>query len=186
MSMRHYSQFCQLAGAHFQLREATQALKETDEALRHFSFWEAFDNFYQHLANARNQMYGLWNIVRSLNPSLPRKLKEYLKVSQRDALSRRIRRWEEEAETLRNNIVHFYRGGAPYGDGAYWIPLPIKKGVTWSETLTNMDRQPFQESAKKMEMDLRELESLLDEVQRLMGDELEKSFQSMGVVICYE
>ena len=62
---------------------------------------------------------------------------------------------------------------------------PIKKEVTWSETLAKINRLPFQEATKKMGKDGHELESLLDDVQRLMGDELETSFQSMGVVICF-
>ncbi|GAI21864.1 unnamed protein product, partial [marine sediment metagenome] len=174
IAMRHYSQFCQLAGAHFQLEKATEALRQKDKALRHFLFWEAFDNFYQHLANTRNQMYGLWKVISNLNQTLPQKLEQYLKATDRSILWSRISEWEEQAEVLRDSVVHFSRGAAPYGDGAYWIPLPIKKEQTWSDTLKKPG--PVQEATKKMERDLRDLESLLNEVQRLIGCELEKSF----------
>jgi len=189
ISMRHYTLFCQLAGAHFQLEKATDSLAERSEAMRHFLFWEAFDNFYQHLGNARNQMYGIWDVVHSLSKCLPDKLKlkDYLECSGQKVLREKLNRWEGEAKTLRDDIVHFARGGAPYGDGTYWIPVPLRRkrrNMRWSETLSNS--VPVQEATKKMEKDLRELESILDAVQRLIGDELQKTFQAMGVVICYE
>ncbi len=184
ISMKHYSQFCQLAGAHFQLEKATEALGETSESWRHFLFWEAFDNFYQHLGNARNQMYGLWQEIQNVNKSLPAKLKEYLESSHQCDLWQEIDRWEEEAIDLRDNVVHYSRGAALYGGGTYWIPLPMSRNVAWSETLAQ--HKCFQEAPKKMVNDLCKLEALLDKVQRLMGNELEKSFQSKGVVICDE
>lgn len=184
ISMRHYSQFCQLAGAHFQLEKATEALRETNEAWRHFLFWEAFDNFYQHLGNARNQMYGLWEAIQNINKSLPRKLREYLESRDKSELWREFYRWEQETITLRNNIVHYSRGGAPYSNRTYWLPLPIQKNVAWSETLAQC--KSFQEATKKMKKDLSELESLLNTVQRLMGSELEKSFELLGVKIAHE
>jgi hypothetical protein len=166
------------------LEKATEALGETSESLRHFLFWEAFDNFYQHLGNARNQMYGLWHEIQNVNKSLPAKLKEYLESSHQSDLWREIDRWEEEVIDLRDNIVHYSRGAASYADGTYWIPLPISRNVTWSETFAQ--HKCFQEAPKKMVNDLCKLEALLDKVQRLMGNELEKSFQSKGVVICDE
>jgi hypothetical protein len=54
----HYTLFCQLAGAHHQMKQAVEAL-QIGERERHFLFWEACDNFYQHLQNAIYMMYHL-------------------------------------------------------------------------------------------------------------------------------
>ena len=184
ISMRHYSQFCQLAGAHFQLEQAREALNETDEARRHFLFWEAFENFYQHLGNARNEMYGLWNVVWELDRSLPKRFQDFLSSKNQGSLSQRICAWEQKAIALRDNIVHLYRVCAPWGNGTYWIPLPIGQKVPWSETLGQ--RPPVKEATRKMAIDLCELESLLNEAQHFIGDELDKMFKVKGVEVCYE
>jgi hypothetical protein len=184
LSMRHYSQFCHLAGSHYQLEQAAKAPTMEDEAMRHFLFWEAFDNFYQHLCGAREQIYSLWVLLRRLNENLPKGLKSYFTGKGNEALWQRIAKWDDEVITVRNNIVHFSRIGAPFGHGTYWIPLPIRKDQLWSDTMPQPKQ--IQEVTKKMAADLDELELLLDQVLRFFGDELEKAFQSMGVSICYE
>lgn len=184
ISMRHYSQFCHLAGSHYQLEQAVNALRKEDASWRHFLFWEAFDNFYQHLSGAREQMDSLWGLLRRLNANLPRDLKNYFASKGSEDLRQRIAKWDDNVTTIRNNIVHFSRIGAPFGDGTYWIPLPIRKDLLWSDALPQPER--IQEATKKMTKDLHELQLLLDQAQRLIGDELEKTFQSMGVIICYE
>ena len=184
ISMRHYSQFCHLAGAHYQLEQALKALAMEDETRRHFLFWEAFENFYQHLSGAREQMDSVWGLLRRLDANLPKDVKSYLTSKGSEVLWQRIAEWDHDVATIRNSIVHFSRIGAPFGNGTYWIPLPIQKDPLWSDTLPQPKR--IQEATKKMTKDLHELELLLDQAQRLIGDELEKTFQSMGVIICYE
>src|SRR5437879_1360558 len=49
--MAHYSLFCNLAGAHFQLKNCIKSLNTTNTTDMHFKYWESFECCYQHMGN---------------------------------------------------------------------------------------------------------------------------------------
>lgn len=55
----HYSLFCELAGAHFQLDEVRNSYS-SNAGDRLFLFLEAFNGFYDHIGTARNMVIRLW------------------------------------------------------------------------------------------------------------------------------
>ncbi len=59
----HYTLFCHLAGAHFQLKELKRSLKYKNPWEKHFRHWEHFEVFYIHLGNAMYQVYHLWKLL---------------------------------------------------------------------------------------------------------------------------
>ena len=55
----HYTLFCHLAGAHYQIDELKKSLQDICSKQRHFKHWEAFENIYFHLGVVMNQLYQL-------------------------------------------------------------------------------------------------------------------------------
>ena len=182
--VHHYSLFCQLAGAHFQLEQAGNALKENDDKRRHFLFWEAFENFYIHLGNARFQMCNLWEetcrIACLTYPQNEDGLLKYLRDNGRQDLVNNVEEIRDNIIKVRNNIVHYARNAYILIDGKYYIPLPIKKESNLSEMLNHKEAQ---EAVKKMENDLTKLEKMLNEILPYAGKELQKGLDSMGIAV---
>lgn len=183
--MAHYSQFCQLAGAHFQYDEALKALKKVNTNLGYFCFWEAFENFYMHIGNARNEVYHIYKCVGKIMPILPNRLKEYLQKSNEKDLGARIKNFEKEVTTIRNNIVHFARGANILWDEKFYLPLPIEKDLLWSNQLTTSSNE-IQETTLKMKNDLATVESIINETQQLFGVELEKYIKNKKITFEYD
>jgi hypothetical protein len=184
MCVFHYSLFCQLAGAHFQLQQSVAALKENDDNKRHFLSWEAFDNLYVHLGNARFQMCNLWEEICKI-ACLPYSQNEdgllhYLRDKNRNDLVQRVQEIRDNVIKIRNNIVHYARNMYVFIGGKYYIPLPIKKEPKLSEMLNHKEAQ---EATKKMETDLNNLEKLLNEVLPYMGRELEEKLDSSDIKV---
>jgi len=182
----HYSLFCQLAGAHFQLEQTVAALNEKDPQERHFLFWEAFDNFYTHLGNARFQMLNLWEETCKITcmtlryPPDENGLKQYLQDNSQNDLVNKIEKIKENVIKLRNNLVHYARNAFILIEGKYFIPLPIKRDPKLSEMLNHREAQ---EVTKKMEFDLMEFEKMLNEILPFIAKELDKGFDMKGIKI---
>lgn len=163
IAMIHYGIFCHLAGAHFQISEARAALKESDVSWRYFHFWEAFEAFYQHLGNARNAVHGLDKCVTELAEIKPLRLLAFLAAQGHAALAARWRKFDADAQCIRDNIVHFARGAHVPMNGSFFIPLPVKRNASWSDYLERKRPAPMQEATIKMEADLVKLESLTND-----------------------
>lgn len=182
--MAHYSQFCQLAGAHFQYNEALKALKIVDSNIGYFCFWEAFENFYMHIGNARNEMHHILVCLWEIKPNLPKTkegkadLTKYLANNGRNDLINKIKNFNDDVIKIRNNIVHYARGANILLNGKFYLPLPIEKDPLWSKQLSTDE---IQEATLKMQKDLETVESIINEAQQLFGIELENYINSKGI-----
>lgn len=182
--MAHYSQFCQLAGAHFQYNEALKALKIVDSDVGYFCFWEAFENFYMHIGNARNEVAHILACLVKINPNLPTKngkpdLTKYLKNNGRNDLVNKFKKLNDDVIKIRNNIVHYARGANILLNGKFYLRLPIEKDPLWSKQLSTPDQ--IQEVTLKMKKDLKTVESIINEVQQFFGTDLGNYIYSKGI-----
>ena len=73
LCMAHYSLFCHLSGAHFQLELLKESLGLPESNTRSFKHWEAFETGYIHLGSAFYQMYHLWGLIFLLKGIIKRK-----------------------------------------------------------------------------------------------------------------
>lgn len=176
-SYAHYTLFCHLAGAHFQLKELKKSLRIKNAKKRHFRHWEHFEVFYLHLGICIYQVYHLWALIFLLEGRLKRDakgeihgakkaLKELLMKNRKKYLSVLIDKMDNKIKILRDNITHFARGAhriLPNGD--YAIPYKIKENVHWDGQLKTYN---YIETTMKAKTDLDNLESLFDRLHKVM------------------
>lgn len=174
-AMFHYSLFCDFAGAHYQLKLATEASNHDDPHRKYFEFFEAFDNFYGHLANADNHIECLWNAVRKIVPGVP-ELDEHLKNDQ--DLKDKHDEFVEEAVRVRDTLVHYARVLC-FDLGGYKIPWPLPGDTPWSE----YDLDETEDALKKMERDLELAEAWANAVDGELIPILTEHFEEEGVEV---
>jgi len=171
----HYTLFCQLAGAHFQLEQLKKSLKYKNPWLKHFCHWESFELFYSHLGNVMNQVYHLWELFFSLSglsagKTTRKKLESFINLKRKKYLLNAIARIDKNIVILRNNIVHYARGvHLPLSDGAYSIPLITRVAIPWER---HAKYRQFYETRKKCQNDLRLLERTINQLHEVLINEI--------------
>lgn len=201
----HYSEFCELAGAHYQLEEADNSYAIAGPE-RLFHFLEAFNGFYDHLGTARNMGFRLWDEVRAIaRITAPRaslakspgkmaarkkggsKIRtaieaELARRSMKTALAD-LKVIEDQAIPTRDHHIHDY--------GAYFLPaggrlryiLPPEevrdyKGRTgWDVT--------DEETVFRMRRHLDTIERYLNESERALAHEYSTALASAGINVDY-
>ena len=178
IAIHHYSIFCGLSGAHFQLERATDALKEADNGKRHFLFWEAFGNFYMHIGNTRYYLMKLWEETRKLL-CLPKSSLGNL-LSTKPELKKQHEDIKNVALQIRNNLVHYARNSYVIIKGKYWIPFPPPK-----KPKNNLMRgiTMFKEATKQMESDLKDMELFLNNTMLLIRNKIHMYFTQKKIEI---
>ena len=168
--MAHYSLFCHLAGAHFQLENLKNILKLDNSKRKYFQHWETFEVCYFHLGSAFYQMYHLWGLIfllkkevtRDANgrirPSIKEKLKNYLSNQGQSSLRSKIDELDKEIMDIRNSIVHFSRGAAKIISNEFWIPFKIEQRTWARQHQTNQ----WLETSGKIKKNLEEIEKLIN------------------------
>lgn len=154
MFMAHYSLFCNLAGAHYQIERCKRSLEIIGPS-KHFLYWEAFECFYQHLGNVVNYTYMFWEkILKFKDPTLQLRdryhnlKKKKVEDALQNLLTARRKKGlythfanqftgKGQVLVMRNNIVHYarlYATSLPDNIG-YGLPLRITKNSRWSGKL---------------------------------------------------
>ena len=62
-TMAHYSLFCHLAGAHFQIKQLEQIHSLSNAGAKLVEHWEAFEVTYLHLGIVFNEAHHLWDLL---------------------------------------------------------------------------------------------------------------------------
>ena len=198
--MAHYSLFCNLAGAHFQLKTCLKSLKTTNIADRHFKYWESFECCYQHMGNVINYFYFFWEKLFSLTgKNIPRQRNGDLSKSAVDRelsllfiSKKKISLYKSsktyfgrkgQIATIRNNIVHYARlSTSSIGDKGYLLPNKISSNIRWSKA------GPFRKgflAHKKAEMHLIELETIINKLQIYAKEKLREHLVAERILIKY-
>ena len=177
--MAHYSLFCHLAGAHFQLESLLKSVKLDDPRRKYFEHWEAFEVCYIHLGSALNQMYHVWGLLFLLKGEIERdrngklrgakgKLKNYLSANGHSSVCQNIDQLDEEIKKLRDNIIHYSRGASELHFGEYYIPLEITQ-ETWQN---QHQSEEWQETSRKVRSDIEATERLINKIHTFLIKEL--------------
>lgn len=182
----HYTLFCRLAGAHFQLKELRRSLKYKNSWKKHFRHWEHFEVFYMHLGSAMYQVYHLWKLLFLLkrNNGGPKKLLEDFLISKREKhLFNEIEAIDNEIIILRDNITHYSRViHLPLADGGYAIPLKNKRNASWKKQAR---AKLFYETRMKCQNDLGNFEEIINKLHQILMDEMDAYFVSNRIKINY-
>ena len=179
LCMAHYSLFCQLSGAHFQLELLESILKLPESNERSFKHWEAFEVGYFHLGSAFYQMYHLWGLIflrkgvvtrtnGFFHPSPKKKLEEFLQSKGQKPINDRKDRIDLSITALRDSIVHFSRLASSYQKGEFLIPIQNKQ-VVWSKQATD----EFYETSGKLQSDITEAEKIINDIHPFLIQEYE-------------
>jgi len=180
ISHTHYTLFCHLAGAHFQLENLKSSLKITDDRKRYFEHWEYFDVFYMHLGIVMYQIYHLWGLVFLLEGVIVRdengdfrdsrkSLKKFLREENKKLLDE-LESIDDEVKILRDNITHYMRTAFYPTRSGYAIPCKITKNMNWKECYK---KPPYIETHFKTKSDLMHIESFLDKLHALLFKKFE-------------
>lgn len=180
----HYTLFCHLAGAHYQIGELKKSLQDTCAKQRHFKHWEAFENIYFHLGIVMNQLYQLWGLLFVLKGICKRKkdgepdgvrkaLKAFLVVEKKKSLACLLEKVENEITIIRNNITHYVRGFSRYLSSTkeYVIPNSIRKREMWEKSLR---KTAFRVTTAKTNSDLVRMQCMVNQFHEILIPELEK------------
>lgn len=176
VAMFHHSLFCDLAGAHYQIENARAALKKNDGNERYFEFFEAFDNFYGHVANAVNHCECLWNAVSKVVPTIDQWDKEDPHKEVEDT----YRKLRTDVIDVRNTLVHYARIAVIGSEQGYEIPWPLpEEDARWSE----YERERTKDAIVKMALDLELAEEFANEVDGVLIPALEQHLAKEGVEV---
>ena len=154
ISMAHYSLFCSLAGARFQMGELESLLPIghlTDKVfIRH---WEAFECFYSRLGIAYFQIFHLWDCLALWSAGISRS--DRSQISKDDKQKTRYKfislgsykqAWDSfcsshnEVRVVRNNLTHFSSHFAhKFRQGYFSIPATIRASELWTTQRGSVD-----------------------------------------------
>ena len=178
----HYSMFFSLASAHFHLDELKNNQRKTPQD--RFRLLEFIESFYGHLGNAHNRLNNLWDVIKQIsNYSNPNLLK-YLKARDTSLFHEKEAFYNEVVE-LRNNIVHGGQMLVHLDDSSGKLYLPDPKYIneknrdSWEE-LQKVQRLD-KDILKRAEYDLARMEQLINKIQKLAMEEIEKFLKSKGI-----
>jgi hypothetical protein len=174
LCMAHYSLFCQLSGAHFQLALLKEVLKLPESKEKSFKHWEAFETSYMHLGSVFYQMYHVWGLVflvrgevgrvkdyrgiLRFKPNAKQTLENLLNSKGQQTIIARKNKVDLDITALRDSIIHFSRSASAYLDGEFLIPMQNQQ-VVWSRQTSD----EFYETSKKLDNDIKETEEILND-----------------------
>lgn len=197
IAMAHYTLFCHLAGAHFQVERLHKITNPTSSKSSWFRHWESFEVAYLHLGISLNQIYHLWNLLfllrgqlqRSKDGSIHKTKKgfspEYLRIQEfRDA--RKLRVWNsfkllhQEVAGRRNNITHYSRSASKPLSGKIYVPLKVRPNIPWSAEAKN---EQYWETTARAAIDLEKTERAINSAQTLFIERLDSYITRAGIRI---
>jgi hypothetical protein len=185
VQIAHYSLFCQLAGAHFQLKELrnSESIKEPRE--RYFRHWEHFEAGYLHLGSIFYLLEALWNVVIKLQGVPQHKFGEDFLLSRKEnKLAMRLMETQDNVKTVRDLMVHRGRAFTSlYHKDKFYIPLRVSVDMVWSQSFKVKENI---ETVQSLDDDILATEKLLNDLHTLLIDEYGSFIKSKNIKIDYE
>lgn len=184
IQMIHYSLFCHLAGAHFQLKELETIEKIQDFKERYFSHWEHYEVGYIHLGSVFYLFKSLWNIILKLKkyPGRFRGLKRYLTSTRKNELGKSLDEVETIVKIRRDQAVHYGRIFTFLHKGKFYVPLKVHRDMKWSEA---NKIEEWIETIVSLREDIIETEKLINDLHQILISEYEDFTIKKGIQIDY-
>lgn len=193
--MVHYSLFCHLAGAHFQIDNLRKIKKTTKSwKKKYFEYWEAFEVGYFHLGSTFYQMYHLWGlyflfrryVTRNPNGRFNQGIKSLLKkyliyYGEKNTLLKEMEELDDSVRIIRNNIVHFSRDASDFINKEFLIPAELEKNL-WSK---KHKEKEWLDTFKLITEHLSRTEKMIDSIHLYLIVELIDYFIKEGIAVNY-
>ena len=182
VQMAHYSLFCHLAGAHFQLKELENTENINDPKENYFRHWEHFEVAYMHLGSTFYVLESLWNTVLKLRryPANLRHLEGYLNSKGKNALFKKLDDVMTSVKVRRDLPVHYGRIFARRYKGKFYVPLKVKKDMMWSQ---GTETQEWRESDKQLRNDIARTEKMINDLHQVLISEYEDFIKEKNIQI---
>jgi len=185
--MAHYSLFCNLAGAHYQVAQLERTLGLGDTQTKQFEHWEAFEVAYLHLGIVFNEIHHLWDILsdlelatRSLGTQL---MKTTLSHAGKADAWKKFNELECDIKARRDNVTHYARGASRSVDGKVYVPLHQARNVLWT---LELESKEWIQTLPKAKADLRQVEVIANAIHELLIERLDTYFTKKQVQVDYE
>lgn len=138
IQISHYTIFCHLAGAYFQLKELQNAGNIKDSKEKYFRQCEHFEGGYMHLGSVFYVLETLWNTVLKLighkkGEERFGKLKNYLSLIGENELIKELGQLDNTMMTRRHLPVHYGRIFVTWYKDELYVPLEVKEEMVWSQ-----------------------------------------------------
>lgn len=188
--MSHYSVFCNLATAHFNLTELSK-LGSSDNYTYLFAHWRLFDSAYMHLGAAWQEIIHIWDLILEKFDNFPKllndhksanKLINFLQKSHPVLESERTSKIKPIIE-FRNIIAHYFRVPSRYSKGRTRLPETVGKQFLWSDLPSYSG--PDIDTIDKLSNDITTLESFIDSTHNLLIPEFERVLKKHSLKIDY-
>lgn len=172
VQMVHYSLFCHLAGAHFQLKELENTENIQDPKERYFKHWEHYEVGYMHLGSAFYMLESLWKTILKLKgyPKKLRELKQYLISKEQNEFVKRLDEVKTSVKIRRDQAVHYGRMFTRSHKGRFYVPLEVHRDMKWSERIETAE---WIKTDVKLREDIIETEKLIDALHDFLISEYE-------------
>lgn len=187
LTMAHYSLFCSLAGAHYQVAQLERTLGLGDTQTKQFEHWEAFEVAYLHLGIVFNEIHHLWDILsdlevatRSLGTQL---MKATLSHAGKAEAWKKFNELECDIKARRDNVTHYARGASRSVDGKVYVPLHQARNVLWT---LELESKEWIQTLPKAKADLRQVEGIANAIHELLIERLDTYFTKKQVQVDYE
>lgn len=185
-TMAHYTLFCHLAGAHFQIKQLERALGLTNPQTKQIEHWEAFEVTYLHLGITFNEAHHLWNLMATMkgtsSSSGAQLLRELLVTANNPDILRDFEQLETDIKDRRNNVTHYARGASRIYDGRIYIPLRQQRNVPWT---TELESREWIETLPKAKADLKNVEKIINAVHEHLIDQFESYYSANNILVDY-
>ena len=184
IQMVHYSLFCHLAGAHFQLEELenTENIQEPKE--KYFRHWEHYEAGYTHLGSVFYMLESLWKIVLKLKryPERFRELRQYLILKEENELVKRLDELEIGVKIRRDQAVHYGRMFAWLYKDKFHVPLKVYRDMKWSESMKTTE---WVRTNIRLSEDIIETEKLINDFHTFLIREYKDFIDEKNIQINY-
>ena len=210
LTMAHYTLFCALAGAHYQLSILQRNCDDLITPRAYFRHWDSFENIYIRLGNAFNQVAHLWKLffaLRDLSLStysvstlleiinddrrsnvrinVSNNLESLLKQRRKHGLFKEYRKCEKLLKILRNNIVHFAREGSILCNGRFLLPFKIRENTNWRKQVKNIIKQGGIATGRRALIDVSRAEVQINVLHAVLFDVFGEYLKSKNIKVSY-
>lgn len=155
IGMIHYSIFCDLVYAHFEMEDAAHAAARGSSR----EHWRYFENFYFRLGSIGDRFTRMWDTIAKLfrNTGVVQKFEHFRRdVGNHPTAILAMQKYDtymEKTKVIRNNVCHFARLGYGVRKGKFVISNNIRRNPLWPQAF-DLDREPLIETTDRMQSDL--------------------------------
>lgn len=187
IQMAHYTLFCHMAGAHFQLKMLEIARGLEDHKEKYFRCCEHFEAAYMHIGSIFYVLETLWCTVLRLTGNKEGKkglgkLTKFLKNKGKNELASNLKEIDKNMMDRRHIPVHYSRIFVTWHQGEMYVPLNVKEEMLWSEGYETVE---WRRSDKQVYYDLVQIEKLVNELHEVLIEEYRSFIASKNIIINY-